>query len=141
MSSDINKNLKRARTTALVLLLILGISALGGAIPMLMDPSGEKMGFPPDMLGRTPFDNFLIPGIILALFNGILSLLFAILVIKNHRLRVWMVLFQGGVLFIWLTTEVFMGLFSPALTIPYYLVAILLLYCGVVMRLSAPVSN
>ena len=141
MSSDVHKNYKAARTTALVLLLILGITALGGAIPMLIDPSGEKMGFPPDMLARTPFDNFLVPGIILALFNGVLSLLFAILVMIRNRLQVWMILFQGGVLFIWLTAEVFMGLFSPALTIPYYLVAILLLLCGVVIRLSDSVSN
>ena len=141
MSSDPDKNYRRARTTALVLLLILGITALGGAIPMLIDPSGEKMGFPPDMLARTPFEDFLFPGIILALFNGILSLLFSILVIKRHRLMVWMVLFQGGVLFIWLTAEVIMGLFSPALTIPYYLIAILLLYCGVAMRLSSSISQ
>jgi len=44
MSSKSNKNNKGVRTTALVLLLFLGISALGGAAPMLIDPSGEMMG-------------------------------------------------------------------------------------------------
>lgn len=136
MSSDHNKNYRRARSTAVVLLFFLGITALGGAIPMLIDPSGGKMGLPPDMLDQTPFNNFLIPGIILATFNGILSLLFALLVIKRHRLQAWMVIFQGGVLFTWLTAEVFMNLFYALLTLPYYLVAILLLGCGMLMRIS-----
>jgi len=88
------------------------------------------------MLDHTPFSNFFIPAILLGFFNGILSLFFAILVIRRHRLRIWMIMFQGGVLLVWLTTEVFMGLFYAALTLPYYLVAILLLTCGVLMRLS-----
>ncbi len=95
-----------------------------------------KMGLPLEMLDQTPFSNFLFPALLLGLFNGILSLLFAILVIKRHRLQAWMVMFQGGVLMVWLTVEVMMGLYYPALTLPYYLVASLLLTCGLVMKLS-----
>ncbi len=136
MSSNNNKHFKRARTVSLVLLFFLGLSALPAAIFMLIDPSGSEMGLPAEMLDQTPFVSFLIPAILLGLFNGILSLLFAILVIKKHRLQVWMVLFQGGVLMTWLTTEVIMGIYYPPLTLPYYLVATLLLSCGLLMRLS-----
>ena len=45
-----------------------------------------------------------------------------------------MVLFQGGVLMVWLTTGVFMDLFYAPLTLSYYLVAVLLILCGIVMR-------
>ena len=136
MNHKLNTRLKRARTVSLVLLFFLGLSALPAAIFMLMDPSGMKMGLPPEMLDQTPFDSFLIPAILLGLFNGILSLLFAILVIKKHHLHAWMVMFQGSVLMIWLTVEVLMGLYYTALTLPYYLVAILLLSCGLLMKLS-----
>ncbi len=136
MSSNIKKHYKRARTISLVLLFFLGLSALPAAIFMIAEPSGMKMGLPPEMLDQTPFSNFLFPALLLGLFNGILSLLFAILVIKRHRLQAWMVMFQGGVLMVWLTVEVMMGLYYPALTLPYYLVASLLLTCGLVMKLS-----
>jgi len=136
MNYKLNTRFKRARTVSLVLLFFLGLSALPAAIFMLMDPSGSEMGLPAEMLDQTPFDSFLIPGILLGFFNGILSLLFAILVVKKHRLQAWMVMFQGSVLMIWLTVEVLMGLYYPALTLPYYLVAILLLSCGLLMKLS-----
>ena len=136
MNSNNNKHFKRARTTALVLLFFLGLSALPASIFMMVDPSGSQMGLPLEMLDQTPFSNFLFPAILLGFFNGILSLLFAILVIKKHRLQAWMVMFQGSVLLIWLTVEVLMGLYYPLLTLPYYLVAILLLSCGLLMKLS-----
>jgi hypothetical protein len=136
MNSNSNKQYKRARTTSLVLLFFLSLSAIPAAIAMISDPSGRMMGLPPEMLDQTPFSNFLFPAILLGLFNGILSLIFAILVIRRHPLQAWMVIFQGGVLVVWLTAEVLMDLFYPALTIPYYLIAPLLLACGVLMRLS-----
>jgi len=136
MSSNNNKAFKRARTISLVLLFFLGLSALPASIFMLVDSSGIQMGLPLEMLNQTPFHNFLFPGILLGFFNGILSLLFAILVIKRHRLQAWMVMFQGSVLMIWLTAEVIMGLYYPPLTLPYYLVSTLLLSCGLLMNLS-----
>jgi hypothetical protein len=44
-------------------------------------------------------------------------------------------IFQG-VLLVWLTVEIIMGIFYLLLTLPYNLAAILLLGCGLVMRLS-----
>ena len=136
MSSDTNSAFKRARATAVVLLFFLGLSALPAAVFMVADPSGNSMYLPGELLEHTPFRDFLIPGIILGIFNGILSLLFAIMVIRKHHLQSWLVLFQGVVLTIWLTAEVLMGIFYALLTLPYYLVALLLLGCGILMKLS-----
>jgi len=136
MSSNFNKNYKRARTSALVLLFFLGLSALPAAIFMIMDPLGDNMGLPLELLNHTPFNSFLIPAILLGFFNGILSLLFAILVIKKHARQAYMVMFQGGVLLFWLTAELIMNIYYPLLTIPYYLVALLLVACGLRMSLS-----
>ena len=138
MSSDRIKSFKRARTGSLVLLFFLGLSALPAAIVILSDPSGGNIGMPLDMLDHTPFQNFLIPAILLGLFNGIMSLLFAVLVMRKHPLQSWMVMFQGATLAVWLTAEVFMKLYYTYLTLPYYVVAILLLACGIWMKLSEP---
>jgi hypothetical protein len=136
MSSDTNKPYKRARTLSLVLLFFLGLSALPAALVILSDPSGINIGMPLDMLAHTPFQNFLIPAILLGLFNGIMSLLFAVLVLRKHPLQSWMILFQGATLAVWLTAEVFMKIYYTFLTLPYYVVAILLLACGIRMKLT-----
>ena len=135
MNSKTAKQYKRARTTSLVLLFFLGLSALPPGVLMILDPSGVNMGLPPEMLDQSPFENFRVPGVLLGFFNGILSLLIAILVIRRHRFQAWMIMFQGGILAGWLSAEVLMGLFYPILTIPYYLVAILMLICGRQMKL------
>ena len=134
MSSNKDKRYRRARTTALVLLFFLGITALGGAVGMIVGPDGRSMKLPLDMLAKTPFDSFLVPALILGTFNGILSLVIAVLVLSQKRFQSILVMFQGAVLFIWLTAEVLMDLFYAALTIPYYLVSVLLILCGIVMR-------
>lgn len=120
----------------MVLLFFLGLSALPAAIVILSDPSGINIGMPLDLLDHTPFQDFLIPAILLGLFNGVMSLLFAILVLRKHPLQSWMILFQGATLAVWLTVEVFMKIYYTFLTLPYYVVAILLLACGIRMRLT-----
>jgi hypothetical protein len=141
MSSDPSKKYRRARTFSLVLLFFLGITALAGAAGMILDPNGQGMGLPPSLLDHTPFHSFLLPGIILATFNGMLSLVFAVLIIRNYSPGSWLVLFQGGVLIVWLTAEVIMDLFYAPLTLTYYLVAALLIYCGIVMHKFRTVQN
>jgi hypothetical protein len=130
------KPFKRARTVSMVLLFFLGLSALPAAIVILSDPSGINIGMPLDLLDHTPFQDFLIPAILLGLFNGVMSLLFAILVLRKHPLQSWMILFQGATLAVWLTVEVFMKIYYTFLTLPYFVVAILLLACGIRMRLT-----
>ncbi len=45
---------------------------------MLLDPSGEFLQFPPGMLENSPFKDYLIPGILLVIFIGLLPLVTAI---------------------------------------------------------------
>ena len=82
----------------MVLLFFLGLSALPAAIVILSDPSGINIGMPLDLLDHTPFQDFLIPAILLGFFNGVMSLIFAILVLRKHPLQSWMILFQGATL-------------------------------------------
>jgi hypothetical protein len=56
------------------LLFLLGISALVPGIEMILDPSGQLVGFPEGSLANSPFPNYLIPGFLLTAFIGLLSL-------------------------------------------------------------------
>ena len=58
-----------------VLLFLLGFLSLGafvGGIPMMLDPSGAMLKMPISILDGSPISSFLIPGIILTLFFGII---------------------------------------------------------------------
>ena len=73
------KTRRPAAIVALVILhLLLGVGALGGAAPLIADPSGRLMGTPPSMLDGLPFRTFLIPALSLAVMLGIVPLLVAL---------------------------------------------------------------
>ena len=59
---------------AIVALVFLGVSAVGGGVPMILDPAGEPCRSPQSLLQYSPFHSYLIPGIILLVANGFLSL-------------------------------------------------------------------
>ena len=139
MNSETSRTRTIARKTAIVLLFFLGITALLGSLPMILDPSGESMQLPPEILEGTPFETFRIPALLLGVFNGLMSLVLAVLVIRKVKPQAWLVMLQGCTLITWLTAEVLMDLFFAALTLPYYVVGILLLISGILMRRSTPV--
>ena len=56
----------------LILLAFLGISAIAGGGALMISPSGKLLGgLPLSILHRSPFSNFLIPGLILFLVLGL----------------------------------------------------------------------
>lgn len=78
-----------ARNTLLFLLAFLGLSALGGGGALIISPSGELLGgLPLSILEKSPFHDFLIPGLILFLVLGVIPslLVFALIRKPNSRL-------------------------------------------------------
>lgn len=53
------------------LMLFQGISGLYGGIALVIDPTGELLQMPISMLENSPFNNFLVPGVILLTMLGI----------------------------------------------------------------------
>ena len=100
--------MKFVRAIAMVSLGFLGISSIVGAVPLILDPSGRLMHMPLVLLEHSPFHSFLIPGIILLLANGLLSL-----VVLHSAARRWArygcwIAFQGCVIGGWIVIEVIM---------------------------------
>jgi hypothetical protein len=132
---------KRLRITAMTLLIILGLTAMLGGWGLIDEPSGSNLTFTTDMLEKTPFRNFLIPGIILFTLVGVLSLVIAGLVyykVKNHP---WYIIFEGVFLTGWLTVEVLLGFFFAYLHFPYYAIGFLLIIIGFLLKNKEPESS
>lgn len=75
---------KIARNFHLALLSFLGLSAFGGGGTLIISPSGKLLGgLPLSILENSPFDDFLIPGIILFLVLGVFSIFIVFALIKK----------------------------------------------------------
>lgn len=74
-------------TLLYILHIFLGVGALAGGGSMVIDPSGDLIHMPTSMLERSPFSDFLIPGILLFIVFGILPLFVFYGLIKRLELR------------------------------------------------------
>jgi hypothetical protein len=93
---------------SLFLLFFTSVSAIYGGMSLISDPSGGMLKIPPEWLERIPFRDYLIPGIILFVFNGMFSLVIFILTLMRYRHYALLVVFQGCTLFIWIVVQVIM---------------------------------
>ena len=127
--------MKFARTSAIVLLVFLGLSGIAGGAPMIVSSIWKTRAFMPlNLLQHSPFHSYLIPGIILLVANGLLALWIVRLVIQRRpRYGLWTAL-RGCVLMGWLVVECIM---LRLVIWPHYLygaVALLLIVLGFVQR-------
>ena len=67
----------------LVLLSVLGVGAIFGGGVLIISPSGKLFGMPLSMLANSPFNNFLIPGIILFTVLGLFPVGLTLALIKR----------------------------------------------------------
>jgi hypothetical protein len=132
----------KLRIVAILLLFFNAIGALWGGFGLIYDPSGAFMKMPLGFLELSPFNNYLIPGIILFVFNGLLSLVAAIFALIKHRIYPHFVIFQGIVLVIWLTVQILMiQLFYAPLHLPFYIVGLVLIIIGSFLLRERSYSN
>jgi hypothetical protein len=113
---------KTVRNIHLFLLAFLGLSAIGGGGALIISPSGRLLGgMPLSILKNSPFDNFLIPGIILFVVLGVLPILLIFALLKKSASPfaedfnfckdmhwAWSFsIYVGFALIIWLQTEMY----------------------------------
>ena len=119
------RNLSNNKPLASKLLMLLhgllGIGAIGGGGVLIIDPSGGLIKMPITILENSPFNSFLIPGIILFAVLGVLPLIIAFalgtkwqwkaanrLNLFTDRHWSWTFsLYIGFALIIWITVELF----------------------------------
>jgi hypothetical protein len=98
--------MKAIRITTILLLLIVAANALVAGYLFIVDPSGVKLNIPLSTLSHSPFNNFLIPGIILFTMNGVLNLVAAVATILKLKIHPSLVVWQGIILIGWVVIQI-----------------------------------
>ena len=127
---------KTIRILVLVLLLVLAANAFGGSWLLIRDPSGNSINIPVELLEDTPFDDYLIPGIILFAANGALSVLVAFLTVIKAANYPWFIIIQGCILIGWLTGELILNkaFFHPVLHYTLYTIGVVFIVSGFIIK-------
>jgi hypothetical protein len=126
--------MKTVRIVSLVTLGFLGVTAMMGGIPLMLDPSGGMLHMPLSLLAQTPFHNFLIPGIILLTTNGLSSLAVLVATVQRVRGYAYLVGMQGFVIAGWITVEVIMLHAVVWPHVVYWAVGAVLIVCAWALR-------
>ena len=115
--------------TLIILMLFQGISGLIGGITLVIDPSGKLLQMPLSTLEGSPFETFLIPGIILLTILGIFPMIVFYGLWKNLK-RAWMgSLLVSAALIIWISVEIWVVGYhhEPPLQLIYGLLGLIML--------------
>jgi len=127
--------LQLIRIASLLLLAINGIGALYGGFRLIADPTGASMQMPLSYLEHSPFSSYLIPGIVLFLVNGCLSIWVIILLLRKAAAAPLLVMAQGTLLSGWILVQMAMlRMFYPPLHLTFLLMGVCLFGCGVYLR-------
>ena len=84
---------------------VIGVAAIGAGQAFVRDPSGEALGMTTDWLERSPFPDFRIPGLFLAVVVGGSNLLSALALWRRHPLAPLASLGTGLLLVAWVAIQ------------------------------------
>ena len=128
-------NVNRAvRAIAISLLMINGLSALAGGVLFMIKPDGGLLHVTTHLLRYSPFGDFLLPGLVLVIFNGFSSLVIGYISWKKPGSFPLLISLQGFLLGGWLVVQVVMlQNFSPQ-HLAMGLIALVLIFCGSLLK-------
>lgn len=89
----------------LTALVVLGVSALVGGAGLVYDPSGAAMGLPGFLLLGSPFDDYLVPGLVLFGVLGLLPLAVGYALHRRHPVAWPGVLVVGVAVLAWFAVQ------------------------------------
>lgn len=127
---------KRKKTLILVsiaLLILTGVNAVVAGFLFIMDPSGVSMGMSLDYLRFSPFQSFLVPGIVLFAVNGMLNLFAAFYTLKQRTGYAFWIVLQGVLLCGWILIQVLMVRDVNILHLSMLAIGLTLLGCGIAL--------
>ena len=133
-------NRRRLATGLGILQMLIGAGAVPAGMAMIVDPSGQSLGMPLEMLRNSPFDTFHIPGMFLLVVNGIGSLLGGIASFKRHRCAGETAAGLGTFLIVWIAAQVWwMGVHW--LHVLYFVLGLVELTLGLMFRKYSDTSG
>lgn len=113
---------------------IVGIGAVVCGVIFVLFPSGRVLGVPLSLLEGSPFSNFLIPGIILFLVNGIGQLWAGMLSLKRYSWSGHASAVFGIGLMIWIFIQVSMIGGGHCLQYAYFFIGVVEIVLAFLIR-------
>jgi len=110
-----------------------GVGAIAGGLGAILDPSGTSMGISSDILKKSPFDDFLIPGIILFSFVGVCNVLTAITSYKKIKFQAYISGIMSVGLVIWIVVQCYMLWAINILHIIYFILGFVGIYLATIL--------
>jgi len=95
-------------SAACLLLLINGIGAVYGGWNLMAYPDGSSIELSMDWLKSTPFSSYLLPGLVLFIFNGLMSFFVLGFILFRHKLAPGLIQIQGIILTLWILIQILM---------------------------------
>ena len=115
-------------------LLINGTGALYGGYQLIAHPDGSSIQLPLSLLKDTFFSNYLIPGIVLFIANGIFSVVVIVMIFVRMRYYTWYIIAQGAILMGWLIIEILLIKEIYFLQFVLGAMGLMLIICGVLLQ-------
>jgi hypothetical protein len=98
--------LARLARASIALEVVLAVGALAGGVALMIGPRGEILPLPLSALRGSPFDTYLIPGVVLFTVLGFGPLVAARLAWLRHPLAPAAALLVGLALLVWIAVQV-----------------------------------
>jgi hypothetical protein len=103
----------------IILLILLGLGGVGGGIAMFVDPSGQLMGLPADLLDGLPIASFILPGVFLVIGMGLAPFVVAWGLWQRLPWAWIATVAQSIVLILWICFQIFLWGSPIALQVVY----------------------
>ena len=118
------------RIIVIILLFITGLNALAAGYGFIADPSGKGVGISTAYLKFSFFDNFLIPGIILFVAVGLVSIIAAISALLKIKIYPLLIFAEGCILTGWIIIQVMLVRDFNWLHFTFLAIGLLLIFFG-----------
>ena len=126
--------MKMLRIVAILLLLFNSMGALFGGWSFINDPTGADLKIPITYLEHSPFNNFLIPGIILFTVNGLFGALTLLWTVFEWKKYAWLIIIQGILLIGWIIVQIILLREFYYLQFIFGSIGLVLLFIGSVLK-------
>ncbi len=133
MIANPRKNKALARGLG-ILQAFIGVGAVGGGLALVLEPSGANLGMPLETLKNSPFSTYLVPGVVLFVFNGLLSLVGAAASFTRYRYAGEIASALGVFLILWIILQIYWFVSIHWLHALYLGLGILEMVLGLLLR-------
>lgn len=118
------------RVSVIILLFVIGLSAVFTGILLMLEPDGKIIGLSTEILSFSPFSDFFIPGIFLFMLNGIANIVAAVLALIKIQHYPRLITLQGIILLLWIVVQMMFLQEANALQLLMLIVSMVFIVIG-----------